>query len=80
MAETAVAGLGGALHRLGDRLRIAEVVLLAFRIGTHVLRRHQPGVVTKHLHLATETMRANAGLHTDQARWQVGEPCSYLPA
>ncbi len=35
------------LHRLGDRLRIAEVVLLSLRIGPHVLRRHQPGIVAK---------------------------------
>src|SRR5262245_26082980 len=28
-----------ALHRLGDRLRIAEVVLLPLRIRAHVLRR-----------------------------------------
>ena len=26
-----------ALHRLGDRLRVAEVVLLPSRVGTHIL-------------------------------------------
>src|SRR6266498_1438713 len=30
------------LHRLGDRLRVAEVVLLSLRIRANVLRRHQP--------------------------------------
>jgi hypothetical protein len=71
---------GGALHRLGDRFRIAIVVLLTFRIGAHVLRRHQPGVVTKCLQAAAEMMRADAGFHPDQARWQVGEPCADLAA
>jgi hypothetical protein len=33
-------------------------------IGTHVLRRHQSSVMTKHLKLATEMMRADAGLHS----------------
>ena len=56
---------GWALHRLGDRLGITEVVLLSLRIRARVLRRHQPGVVTKHLKLATEVMRADAGLHAD---------------
>jgi hypothetical protein len=30
----------GALYRFGDRLGIAEVVLLPLRIGPHVLCRH----------------------------------------
>src|ERR1039457_3321046 len=29
-----------ALHRLGDRLSIAEVILLSLRVGPYVLRRH----------------------------------------
>jgi hypothetical protein len=59
---------GRALHRLGDRLRIAEVVLLSLAVWAHVLRRHQPGIVPKNLELATEMMCADAGLHADQAR------------
>src|SRR5580692_2318477 len=41
-----IAGLGGdephrrTLHRFGDRLRIAEVILLSFAVRTHVFRRH----------------------------------------
>jgi hypothetical protein len=35
--------------------------------------------VTKHLKLATEMMRADAGLHSDQGQWQVGEPRSTWP-
>ena len=38
---------GGALHRLGDRFRIAIVVLLTFGIRAHILCRHQPRVMTK---------------------------------
>jgi hypothetical protein len=38
---------GRSLHRLGDGLGIAEVILLASGIGTNVLRRHQPGIVSK---------------------------------
>ena len=71
---------GRALDSLGDGFRIAEVVLLSLRIGAHVLRRHQSGVVAKHLELATEMMRADAGLHPDQARRQVGEPRFHLAA
>ena len=36
-----------SLHRLGDGLGIAEVILLPSGIGTNVLRRHQPGIVSK---------------------------------
>ena len=69
---------GGPLHRLGNRLCVAEVVLLPLRIGTHVLCRHQPGVVAKPLELATEMMGADACLHADEARRHVGEPHIHL--
>src|SRR6266566_1095705 len=62
------------LHRLGDRLRVAEIVLLSLRIGANVLRRHQPGIVTKALELATEMMCPDASLHPDQAGRHVGNP------
>ena len=67
-----------ALHRLGDRLRIPEVVLLSLRIGTDILRRHQSGIVTKRLEPATEMMRADTGLHADQTRCHVGKPGFHL--
>src|SRR5450631_2529582 len=67
-----------ALYRFGDCLGIAEVVLLSLRVGTNVLRRHQPGIVTKRLKPATEVMRTDAGLHADQAGRQVGKACGYL--
>jgi hypothetical protein len=69
---------GRALDRLGDGFRISEVILLSLRIGAHVFRRHQAGIVAKHLELATEMMRADAAPHTDQARLQVGEPRFHL--
>ena len=34
--------------------RVAEIVFLSLRIGANVLRRHQPGIVTKTLELATD--------------------------
>src|SRR5215475_4527024 len=71
---------GRALHSLADGFRISEVILLSLRIGTHVFRRHQAGVVAKHLEFAAEMMGADAGFHTDQAWWQVGEPRFHLAA
>jgi hypothetical protein len=59
--------------RLRNRLCITKVVLLSFRIGPHILRRHQPGIVTKRLQLATEMMRADAGLHANQTSWHIGQ-------
>ena len=61
------------LHRLGDRLGIAEVILLSLGIGTNILRRHQPGIVAKCPKFATEMMCADAGFHADQARRYIGK-------
>jgi hypothetical protein len=55
----------GPLHCFGDSLRVAKVVLLPLRIGPHILGRHQTGIVAKRFELATEMMRADAGLHAD---------------
>jgi hypothetical protein len=71
---------GRALDSLGDGFRISEVILLPLRIRTHIFRRLQAGVVAKHLESAAEMMGADAGLHTDQARRQVGEPRFHLAA
>ena len=67
-----------ALDRLGDRLRVAEVVLLSLRVGADVLRRHQPGIVAKQAEPAAEMMGSDTGFHADQAGWHVGEPCLHL--
>ncbi len=55
-----------ALHGLGNRLGIPEIVFLPFAIGAHVFRGHQPCIVTKPLQLAAQVMCADTGLHADQ--------------
>src|SRR4030095_5501631 len=62
--------------RPGDRLGIAEVVLLALGVGANILCRHQSGVVTKSPEHAAQVVRADAGFHADQAGRHVGK--SYL--
>src|SRR6516165_9053058 len=44
---------GWALDRLSDCLRIAKVVLLSLRVRPHILRRHQPGIVTERFEFTT---------------------------
>jgi len=53
---------GRALHRLGDRLGIAEVVLLASGVGTHIFGGRQPSVVAKRCEFAAQVMRAKRPL------------------
>jgi hypothetical protein len=65
---------GGTQHRLGNRFRIAEVVLLSPRIRLDIAGRHQPRIVAECLELPTQVMRPDARLHADQARWNIGEP------
>ena len=67
---------GGTLHGLGNRLSVAEVVLLALEEGLHILRRHQLRVVAEGQELPAQMMGADAGLHADQAGRHVGEPSS----
>jgi hypothetical protein len=47
LKEAAARAGGWALHRLGDRLRIAEVVLLSSAVRPHVFGRHRPGIVAQ---------------------------------
>ena len=68
-----------SLHRLGDRLGVAKVVLLSLRIRAHILHQHQPCVVPKHLELAGEMMRAYAGLNADRAGGKVANRASFWP-
>src|SRR5262249_58586871 len=63
---------------VGDRFRIAIVVLLTFGIRTHILCRHQPCVMTKRLQIAAEMMCADAGLHADPTWRQIGESGLHL--
>src|SRR6516165_4192930 len=69
-----------ALHRLGDCLGIAEVVLLPPRVGAHILGWHQPSVVAKRCEFTAQVMCTDASLHPDQTWRQVGEPSFYLAA
>jgi hypothetical protein len=69
-----------ALHRLCDRFGVAIVVLFTFAIRPHVFRRHQSGIMAERLKLATEMMRADTGLHANQALRQVGQPRFHLAA
>src|SRR5258708_3321403 len=79
-------GLGGnelhrrPLDRLGDRLRVAEVVLLALRVRANILCGHQSGVVAKCPELPAQVVRADASFHADQAGRHLGESCRYLAA
>jgi hypothetical protein len=60
-----------ALHRLGNRLRVAEIVFLPFAIRA---RTYFAGIVTKGLQPAAQVMCADTGFHADQARRHCGEP------
>ena len=66
------------LHRLGDCLGITQVVLLSLRVGPHVFCWHQPRIVAELLQLTAEMVRADTGLHADQARRHVCKPCFHL--
>lgn len=57
-----IVGLGDSL---GDR-RIDEVVLVRLSEWLHILRRHQPYLVTLLLQRPAEEMRFAAVLHADQ--------------
>src|SRR5262249_62076363 len=71
---------GRSLHRLGDRLGIAVVVLVSLEEGLDVLRGDQADVVTECLNLACDVMRARAGFEADEAGWQIDEPAYELAA
>ena len=44
----------GTQHRLGNRFRVAEVILLSLRIRPDIPGRHQPRIVAECLELPTE--------------------------
>ena len=56
---------------LADRLRIVTVVLAAFALRGHELRRHQLHCVAETAKSARPLVRSRASLHADQARWQL---------
>jgi len=54
---------------------VRKSFVLAHRIRSHILRWHQTGIVPQRLEFAAQMMRADTGLHPDQARRYVREPC-----
>ena len=58
-------------HRLGDRLRIEEVVLVRLEKGFYKLRRDQPHIVSLFTQDSADEMRARAGFDPNQQAWQV---------
>ena len=71
---------GGPLHCLRDRLGIAVVVLVPFEERLHVLGRDQTHIVADLSQLPTDVMGARAGLHADQATWNIGDTAFELTA
>ena len=71
---------GGTQYRLGNRFRVAEVILLSLRIRPDILGRHQPRIVAERLKLPTQVMRPDARLHADETTRHVGEPSVDLVA
>lgn len=75
----------GALHRdeahsrargrLGDRLRVGTIVLLAFDERLHVDRRHQPDRMTTLLGHTTPMMGRRPSFHRHDAGRLIGKEC-----
>src|ERR1700677_4759833 len=55
-----------AFHRLGDRLRVDEVVLVRLHEGLHKLGRNQPDIVPLLAQRTAEEVSAGARLQADQ--------------
>jgi hypothetical protein len=66
--------------RIGHRLGVAKIVLLAPEEGLHELRRHQLHVMAESKELPAQMVGPDAGLHADQARRYVCKPRRDLAA
>lgn len=66
------------LYGFGDRLCVTEVVLLSLRIGSYVLRRHQPGIMAKCRQLPAQMMGTDASFHADQAQRHISKTYFHL--
>src|SRR5262249_11154070 len=55
-----------ALHRPGDRLRVAEGALLPPRVRPHIFGWHQPTTRANRRESAAQMVCADAGLHADE--------------
>ena len=56
------------------------IVLVALNVGLHVLRRHQPHLMTKLREFTRPIMGRGTGLRADKARWQRFEERQHLAA
>ena len=61
----------GPIHSLGDRFGIDVVVLVGLHIRLHVLRRHQPYIMTLLAKRTAKEVRSSAGFHANQIDLQV---------
>ena len=71
---------GRPSHRLTDRLGVSGIVLVALDVGLHVLRRHQPHLMTEFRQFTRPIMGRCAGFHANQARRQRLEELQHLAA
>jgi hypothetical protein len=56
---------GRPAHRLANRLSVGRIVLLAFDVGLHVARRHQPDIVPECAQLACPIVPGGTRLDAD---------------
>ena len=68
----------GSSHGLADGLGVVRVVLAAFAVGDHKLRRHEPHGVPECRELPGPVMRAITGLHANETRRQLREVLQHL--
>lgn len=67
---------GRSCRRLGDCLGIAIVILVRLHVWFHILRRHQPDIVSERGKLTSEVMSAAARLHANDAARLLLDECS----
>ena len=67
-------------NRLADRLGVSRIVFVALDVSFHILRRHQPNLVTELRQLTCPVVRAGTGLHANKARRQRREKLHHLAA
>jgi hypothetical protein len=60
---------GRPLDGFGDGFRVAEVVFVALEECSHILGRHESGVVAEGFDLAAQVVGADASFHADEAGW-----------
>src|SRR5262245_65882049 len=67
-------------NRLANCFRIGGVVLVALDVRLHVLRRHQPHLVTKRAQLASPVMGRRTRFQPDHTAGNAAEEGQHLPA